>query len=128
MPEGAVIETFLGSAIITFFSSLPLFLFAFSFFSFPFPSLVWFWSLSGPRNLPFDASFHSSDGKFRQASFQIIGLMYIKIIWALSWWLNFNKKWLTGNQDGLIPLQWPSNYHMKTGCLEDRCKGSIGLC
>ena len=44
-----------NSAIIAFFlfsSFLPPRSF---FFFFPFPSLMWFWSLSSPRNLPFDA-------------------------------------------------------------------------
>ena len=44
-----------NSAIIAFFlfsSFLPPRSF---FFFFPFPSLLWFWSLSSPRNLPFHA-------------------------------------------------------------------------
>ena len=51
------------SVTIAFFSSPPFF-FPALLFSFPFPSLVWFWSQSGPRNLPYDA-FYSNDGKFR---------------------------------------------------------------
>ena len=47
------------------------------FFLFPFPSLLWFWSFSGLRNLPFDAFslkwLHISLGWFLQK----IGSMYI---------------------------------------------------
>ena len=49
----AIIKTTTATiAFFLFFSFRPPRSF---FFSFLFPSLVWFWSLSGPRNLPFDA-------------------------------------------------------------------------
>ena len=53
IPKVAILKT--KSAIIAFFSSPPFLLLALSFSSFPFPSLLWIWSFSGVRNVPFDA-------------------------------------------------------------------------